>query len=61
MGVAGSVGPFLMGRAFDRSGTYEGVLSWLALTTLAAGALMLILPPYNLPTDEQRVPAPSAN
>jgi len=61
MGVAAAVGPFLMGRAFDRSGTYDGVLAWLAVTTLAAGALMLILPPYNLPTREQRVPAPGAD
>ncbi len=46
MGIAGAIGPFLMGRAFDRTGSYDSLLQWLALTTLGSGTLMLILPPY---------------
>jgi predicted MFS family arabinose efflux permease len=53
MGIAGAAGPFLMGRAFDRTGSYDGLLLWLALSTLAAGALMLILPTYTLRTQVQ--------
>jgi MFS family permease len=57
MGMAGAVGPFLMGRAFDQSGSYDSVLQWLSVTTLAAGSLMLILPSYNLRTHRQPVAA----
>jgi len=41
-GVAGALGPALMGRAFDSTGTYDGVLVVLALTTLAGGGLLLV-------------------
>jgi predicted MFS family arabinose efflux permease len=44
--VAGAVGPVLMGRAFDATGSYEALLTQLAVLTLLAGALMLLLPPY---------------
>jgi predicted MFS family arabinose efflux permease len=50
MGIAGAIGPLLMGRAFDRAGSYDGLLQWLALATLTAGALMLTLPSYRLRT-----------
>jgi MFS family permease len=43
---AGAIGPILMGRAFDATGSYESVLVTLAFVTLAAGSLMLVLPRY---------------
>jgi predicted MFS family arabinose efflux permease len=55
MGIAGAIGPILMGRAFDRSGSYDSLLQWLAVTTLAAAALMLTLPRYRLRTHAQPV------
>ena len=44
--VAGAVGPVLMGRAFDATGSYEDLLTRLALGTMAVAALMLFLPRY---------------
>jgi MFS family permease len=43
-GCAGAVGPLLLARAFDATGSYEAALRGLAVVTLAAGALMLTLP-----------------
>ena len=45
-GLAGAIGPILMGRAFDATGSYEGVLFGLAFGVIAAAALMLTLPGY---------------
>jgi predicted MFS family arabinose efflux permease len=44
--VAGAIGPILLGRTFDRTGSYEALLLWLAFATFCAGALMLTLPRY---------------
>jgi MFS family permease len=44
--AAGAIGPILMGRAFDATGSYEALLTRLALATLAVAALMLFLPRY---------------
>jgi MFS family permease len=44
--IAGSVGPVIMGRAFDATGSYSGLLVRLAAVTLAAASLMLLLPRY---------------
>ena len=44
LGFAGVVGPILMGRAFDATGSYEAVLVQLAVGALGAAALMLTLP-----------------
>ena len=49
---AGALGPMLMGKAFDMTGSYEALLVRLALATLAVAALMLLLPAY-----EARQPA----
>jgi predicted MFS family arabinose efflux permease len=43
---AGAIGPVLMGRAFDATGSYEALLVQLAIGTLAVAALMLLLPRY---------------
>jgi MFS family permease len=44
--IAGAIGPVIMGKAFDVTGSYEGLLIRLAMLTAAVGALMLLLPRY---------------
>jgi MFS family permease len=44
--IAGAVGPIIMGRAFDATGSYATLLVQLAAVTLVAGALLLLLPRY---------------
>ena len=53
-GVAGVIGPVLMGRAFDSTGSYDRVLIGFAAVTLAVGALMLTLPAYKIATPMDR-------
>jgi len=43
---AGTIGPVLMGKAFDATGSYETLLARLALVTLVVATLMLLLPRY---------------
>jgi predicted MFS family arabinose efflux permease len=57
MGIAGAIGPILMGRACDRTGSYDGLLLWLAIATLTAAALMLTLPVHTLRISKQPVSA----
>jgi MFS family permease len=45
--AAGALGPILMGKAFDVTGSYEALLVRLALGTLAVATLMLFLPRYD--------------
>lgn len=45
-GLAGAAGPILMGRAFDSTGSYEGVLIALSVCMISAAALVLTLPAY---------------
>ncbi len=45
--VAGAIGPVLMGKAFDATGSYQALLMQLAGGTLAVAALMLFLPRYD--------------
>jgi MFS family permease len=51
--AAGAIGPVLMGRAFDATGSYETLLVTLAAATLSVAALMLLLPRYG----DDQVPA----
>jgi predicted MFS family arabinose efflux permease len=44
--IAAAVGSILLGRAFDHSGTYIGVLQLFSVATFVAGALMLAMPRY---------------
>jgi predicted MFS family arabinose efflux permease len=44
--VAGAIGPILMGKAFDVTGSYQALLTQLAFATFAAAVLMLFLPRY---------------
>jgi predicted MFS family arabinose efflux permease len=47
LGAAGAVGPVLLGRAFDATGSYESALVGLAVGMLGAGLLLLALPAYD--------------
>jgi predicted MFS family arabinose efflux permease len=57
--IAGAVGPVIMGRAFDATGSYAALLLWLSAITAGAGSLMLLLPRYartrSLPQSELSV------
>jgi MFS family permease len=48
--IAGAVGPILMGRAFDATGSYTAFLTQLALATFLIAALMLLMPGYERAT-----------
>jgi MFS family permease len=53
--LAGVVGPILMGRAFDATGSYEAMLVRLAALTLLVATSMLALPGYaRLPATASR-------
>jgi len=45
--IAGAIGPVIMGKAFDATGSYQTLLSSLSLLTLAGASLMLFLPKYS--------------
>jgi MFS family permease len=45
--MAGALGPILMGRAFDATGSYEALLVRLAAVTVIVAALMLFMPRYD--------------
>jgi MFS family permease len=51
--VAGAIGPILMGKAFDVTGSYEALLVQLALATFGVATLMLFLPRYAPPGSEE--------
>ena len=44
IGIASAIGPVVMGRAYDATGSYAVVLSEMAVVTLIAAALILTLP-----------------
>jgi MFS family permease len=45
--AAGAVGPVLMGRVFDATGSYEIVLMRLSLAAVSVAGLMLLMPRYD--------------
>lgn len=49
--IAGAIGPVIMGKAFDATGSYQILLSALSIFTLAAGVLMFLLPKYPVPQE----------
>ena len=53
--IAGAIGPVLMGKAFDLTGSYEALLLRLSIGTFAVGSLMLFLPRY------RAIPFPSTH
>lgn len=44
--VAGAIGPVMMGRAFDLSGSYTALLTVLAAGVFTSALLFLLLPRY---------------
>jgi predicted MFS family arabinose efflux permease len=44
---AGAIGPVIMGKAFDTTGSYEALLARLAVGMLAVATLMLLAPRYD--------------
>ncbi len=44
--IAGAIGPVIMGKVFDATGSYAILLSWLAGSTVIAASIMLLLPRY---------------
>jgi predicted MFS family arabinose efflux permease len=44
--LAGALGPVVMGKAFDATGSYAALLQWLAAATFASAGLYLCLPRY---------------
>jgi MFS family permease len=44
--IAGAIGPVIMGKAFDATGSYEVLLMQLAGLTACAASLMLFMPRY---------------
>ena len=44
--IAGAIGPVIMGRAFDATGSYRTLLAQMAGLTVVAASLMLLLPRY---------------
>jgi MFS family permease len=49
--IAGAVGPIVMGRAFDATGSYRTLLLQLSAATLVAASLLLLLPRYRTAVD----------
>ena len=45
--IAGAIGPVVMGKAFDATGSYQTLLTGLSVLTLAVAGLMLFLPGYD--------------
>ena len=43
-GCGAALGPMLMARSFDETGSYEGALFWLAIATVTVATLVLMLP-----------------
>jgi MFS family permease len=56
-GLAGVIGPVLMGRAYDSTGSYDRVLIGFTAATFTVAALMLTLPAYK----SERVDASAAS
>jgi MFS family permease len=54
--VAGGTGPILLGRVFDRTGSYSSTLTWLGFASVLAATLMLFLPRYKRVEEGERQP-----
>jgi MFS family permease len=54
--TAGAIGPILMGRAFDATGSYEVVLVRFSLIAVSVASLMLLMPRYEARQDAVAVP-----
>jgi cyanate permease len=50
--MAGAVGPIMMGRVFDATGSYEVVLVRLSIAAAVVATLMWLMPRYDAPREE---------
>jgi MFS family permease len=57
--IAGAIGPILMGRAYDATGSYQALLGALALATFAVALLMLLMPRYEMSHAAAAVTSPA--
>jgi predicted MFS family arabinose efflux permease len=55
--ASGAVGPVLLGRAFDATGSYAALLATISLSVMTVSLLMLTLPRYDVRTHAQSVGA----
>jgi predicted MFS family arabinose efflux permease len=46
--IAAAIGPVVMGKAFDLTGSYQTLLAELAFTSVIAAGMMLLLPRYSV-------------
>ena len=46
-GIAGAIGPVVMGRAYDVTQSYEALLIQLSIVTVAVAGLMFAMPAYD--------------
>ena len=58
--TAGAIGPVVMGRAFDLTGSYASFLSVLAGAGLVSAFLMLTMPRYDQAVPETAITAAAA-
>jgi MFS family permease len=58
--MAGAIGPLIMGKAYDATGSYRALLVELAASSAAAALLMLLLPRYPSGAVVEQVPASAA-
>ena len=49
--IAGALGPVILGRAFDSTGSYTSTLTLLAVAMAVTAAFMLLLPRYKTPVN----------
>jgi cyanate permease len=50
--AAGAIGPVILGRAFDMTGSYSSLLITLAIALSVVAGMNVLLPSYpDLPTD----------
>jgi MFS family permease len=57
--IAGAIGPVIMGKAFDATGSYQTLLSSLSVLTLAGAALLLLLPRYGTVAEPEVLAMPA--
>jgi predicted MFS family arabinose efflux permease len=56
--IAGALGPVLMGKAFDLTGSYTAFLLDLVVVSIGAAGVMLLLPDYRVPKRLPQIEAP---
>jgi cyanate permease len=58
--VAGAIAPLLLGRIYDKTGSYTGILSVFSGVTIVAAVGMLLLPAYRYATGSSSSSVPES-